>query len=161
MKKKRGSGLIYHPVYKDKRTGGQKKTATWWIQYSVRGKRFRESSGSSTRGDALNLLKQRVGEAAQGRVVPLLGEKTTMDELAQMLIDDHQTKEGKSRKRIRFTVAHLQEFFADTLAMDITGDRVRCYITYRARKKAPAGNINRERRVFKRTFSLGEKAGRH
>ena len=50
---------------------------------------------------------------------------------------------------------------ADTLAVDKTGDHVRCYITYRARKKAPTANINSEPSVFKRTFSLGEKAGRH
>jgi hypothetical protein len=79
------------------------------------GKRFRESSGSSSRGDALNLLKRRVGEAAQRRVLPLRSEKTTTDELAQLLIDDDHTKERKNRKRIKFIVAHLPEFFADMI----------------------------------------------
>jgi hypothetical protein len=159
MKKKRGSGFIYQPVYKDKRTGEQKRAATWWIQYSVRGKRFRESSGSSSRADALNLLERRVGGAAQRGVVPLRGEKTTTDELAQLLIDDDQTKERKNRKRIKFIVAHLEEFFADTLAVDITRDRVSCYITYRARKKAPAAKINQEPKVLRRIFTLGKKVG--
>ena len=157
MKKKRGSGFIYQPVYKDKLTGEHKKTATWWIQYSVRGERFREASGSSSRSDALKLLKQRVGEATQRHGVLLRSKKIRTDELAQMLIDDHQTKEWKGRKQISFTVAHLQEFFADTLAVDITRDRVRCYVTYRARKEVPAGKINREPKVLKRTL---EKAGR-
>ena len=105
------------------------------------------------------MLKRRVGEAAQRRVVPLRSEKTTTDELAQLLIDGDQTKERKNRKRITFTVAHLQEFFADTLAVEITRDRVKCYITYRARKKAPAAKINREPKVLRRIFTLGEKVG--
>lgn len=66
MKQTRGLGLVYQPTYVDKRTGERKTAATWWIQYSVRGKRFRESSGSGNRADAMKLLKQRIGEAAQG-----------------------------------------------------------------------------------------------
>jgi hypothetical protein len=147
-----GRGSSTSPFTKTSSRENTKKTATWWIQYSVRGERFRESSGSPSRSDALKLLKQRVGEAAQRHVVVLRSKKTRTDELAQMLIDDHQTKEWKGRKQISFTVAHLQEFFADTLAVDITRDRVRCYITYRARKEVPTGKINREPKVLKRTF---------
>jgi len=82
MKKTRGLGFVYQHVYSDKRTGEQKKTSTWWIQYFVRGKRYRESSGSSTRADAVNLLKQRVGQAAQRRIVAPRAEKTTFEQLA-------------------------------------------------------------------------------
>ena len=134
MKKTRGSGFVYRPVYKDKRTGERKKTATWWIQYFVRGERYREASGSTSKADALNLLKERVREAAQRPVVPPRAEKTTFDEFAQVIIDDYEAKDRESRKRIRFAVADLQEFFVDALAVDITRDRVTCYITYRARK---------------------------
>jgi integrase len=160
MKKTRGLGFVYQPIYKNKRTGEQKKTSTWWIQYFVRGERSRESSGSSTRADAVNLLKRRVGEAAQGRVVAPRAEKTTFEQLAQMLVDDYEANERKSRRRIRFSLAHLREFFGDTLAIDITGDRVTSYITYRQREKAAAATINRELAALKRAFSLGEKAGK-
>jgi len=160
MKKTRGLGFVFQPAYKDKRTGEQKKTATWWIQYFVRGERHRESSGSSSRAEAVNLLKQRVGEAAQGRVVAPRAEKTTFEQLAQMLIDDYEANERKSRKRLRFSLAHLLEFFGNTLAIDVTADRVTSYITYRQREGAAAATINRELAALKRAFSLGEKAGK-
>ena len=160
MKKTRGLGFVYQHVYSDKRTGEQKKTSTWWIQYFVRGERYRESSGSSTRADAVNLLKQRVGQAAQGRIVAPRAEKTTFEQLAQMLIDDYEANERKSRKRIRFSLAHLREFFGQALEIEITSDRVTSYITYRQRKGAAAAAINRELAALKRAFSLGEKAGK-
>ena len=160
MKKTRGLGFVYQHVYSDKRTGEQKKTSTWWIQYFVRGKRYRESSGSSTRADAVNLLKQRVGQAAQGRIVAPRAEKTTFEQLAQMLIDDYEANERKSRKRIRFSLAHLREFFGQALAIEITSDRVTSYITYRQREGAAAATINRELAALKRALSLGEKAGK-
>ena len=56
MKKIRGTGLVYRPTYVDKGSGERKTASTWWIQYSVRGARFRESSGSQSRSDAENLL---------------------------------------------------------------------------------------------------------
>ena len=160
MKKTRGLGFVYQHVYSDKRTGEQKKTSTWWIQYFVRGKRYRESSGSSTRADAVNLLKQRVGQAAQGRIVAPRAEKTTFEQLAQMLIDDYEANERKSRKRIRFSLAHLREFFGQALAIEITSDRVTSYVTYRQREGAAAATINRELAALKRALSLGEKAGK-
>ena len=46
MKKSRGTELVYRPTYVDKGTGEWKAASTWWIQYSVRERRFRESSGS-------------------------------------------------------------------------------------------------------------------
>jgi hypothetical protein len=60
MKKMRGTGLVYRPTYVDKGTGERKEASTWWIEYYVRGVRFRESSGSRSRSDAENFLKQRL-----------------------------------------------------------------------------------------------------
>ena len=82
MKQARGLGFVYQPVYLDKRTGKRKTAATWWVQYSVRGKRYRESSGSLNRADAVKLLKKRLGAAADGRPVGPDIERTTFEDLA-------------------------------------------------------------------------------
>ena len=39
----------------------------WWIQYSHRGQRHMETSGSDKVGDARRLLKQRIGEMGRGK----------------------------------------------------------------------------------------------
>jgi len=160
MKQTRGLGLVYQPVYLDKRTGERKTAATWWVQYSVRGKRFRESSGSSNRADAVKLLKRRIGEAGQGRVLGPQAEKTTFKQLAQLLLDDYRVNGRRSLKRVKASVGHLLRFFGDELAMDIAGDRVASYIAYRQDEKAAPATINRELAALKRAFRLGEKVGK-
>lgn len=160
MKQTRGLGFVYQPIYVDKRTGERKTAATWWVQYSVRGKRFRESSGSSNRVDAVNLLKRRIGDASQGRTIGPQAEKTRFKQLTQLLIDDYRSNGRRSLKRIKASVVHLLAFFGDEFAMDITGDRVASYIAYRQDEKAAAATINRELAALKRAFRLGEKVGK-
>jgi integrase len=160
MRQTRGLGFVYQPVYLDKRTGERKTAATWWVQYSVRGKRFRESSGSSNRVDAVKLLKRRIGDASQGRTIGPQAEKTRFKQLTQMLIDDYRANGRRSLKRMRASVGHLLAFFGDEFAMDITGDRIASYIVYRQDEKAAAATINRELAALKRAFRLGEKVGK-
>ncbi|MGH7840034.1 MAG: tyrosine-type recombinase/integrase [Candidatus Binataceae bacterium] len=160
MKQTRGLGFVYQPVYVDKRTGERKTAATWWVQYSVRGKRFRESSGSSNRADAVKLLKRRIGDGAQGRTFGPQAEKTKFRQLTQMLIDDYRANARRSLKRIKASVGHLLAFFGDEFAMDMTGDRIASYVAYRQDEKAAPATINRELAALKRAFRLGEKVGK-
>ena len=53
--KAKGQGLIYP------------RGAIWWCQYYVRGKRYRETSESTNRAEAVRLLKKRIAEAAAGK----------------------------------------------------------------------------------------------
>ena len=160
MKHTRGLGFVYQPVYIDKRTGERRTAATWWVQYSVRGKRFRESSGSSNRVDAVKLLKRRIGNASQGRTIGPQAEKTRFKQLTQMLIDDYRANGRRSLKRIKASVGHLLAFFGDEFAMDVTGDRIASYVAFRQDEKAAPATINRELAALKRAFRLGEKVGK-
>jgi len=158
--KTRGLGLVYQPVYVDKRTGEHKTAAVWWIQYYVRGRRFRESSNSTSRADAVRLLKRRIGEGAQGRPLAPQAEKTRFRQLMDLLIDDYRANERRSLKRLRASVAHLVGFFNDDLTIVITSDRVASYIAYRRAEKAAPATINRELAALKRAFRLGERVGK-
>ncbi len=55
--KRRGLGWVFQ------------RGSTWWIQYFFRGKRYRESSGSTVRMDAIKLLRRRMAEMGQGSSV--------------------------------------------------------------------------------------------
>ena len=66
--KTRGLGFVYQPAYVDKRTGEGRTASTWWLQYSVRGKRYRESIRLDyNRADAVKKAsrKRRIGEAVR------------------------------------------------------------------------------------------------
>jgi hypothetical protein len=128
MKQTRGLGFVYQPVYMDKRTGQRKSAATWWVQYSVRGKRYRESSGSINRADAVKLLKRRMGEAAEGRPIGRDIEKTTFEDLAPILLDDYRANSRQSIRSMNGAIRNLRQVFGDLRAIDITDDRLSSYI---------------------------------
>jgi integrase len=158
MKQTRGLGFVYQPIYFDKRTGERKTAATWWVQYSVRGKRYRESSGSSNRNMAVKLLKDRLGAAAQGRPVGPNVDRTKFEDLARMLVEDYRANGRRSLERIEGALKHLRGFFGDHFALDITSDRVTSYIKWRQDEGAAAATINRELAALRRAFRLAARA---
>jgi len=64
-------GSIYKPM----------RSANLWIQYYRNGRPFRESSGSPSRKVATKLLKQRIGELANGNFIEPTDRRVTVDEL--------------------------------------------------------------------------------
>jgi Phage integrase, N-terminal SAM-like domain len=165
MKQARGLGSIYQPTYKDKRTGEIKTAATWWIRYHWRGKLYREaasspSGGPASRADAVRLLKRRIGEIGQGRLAGPDLEKTTFQDLAEMLRKDYATNARRSAKRVEISLNHLADYFGRSRAIDISQNHIIAYIASRQEAGSAAATINRELAALKRAFSLAEQAGR-
>jgi integrase len=160
MNQTRGLGFVYQPVYLDKRTGERKTVATWWVQYSIRGKRYRESSGSSNRNMAIKLLKDRLGAAAQGKPVGPNVDRTRFEDMSRVLVEDYRANGRRSLERIEGAIKHLRQFFANDFALDITSDRITSYIKWRQDEGAAAATINRELAALRRAFRLAARAGK-
>ena len=77
-----------------------RRRSTYWIQYYDHGRLIRESTGSPKPSAAAKLLKRRLGEIGQGRLGPA-AERTTLDDLAQMIFDDYRVNGRKSLDRVR------------------------------------------------------------
>lgn len=148
-------------------TGGRERGAgrlyqrgdTWWIQYSVRGRRFRESSQSSTRRDAEKLLRRRLGEAAIGRHVPD-AEKVTFEDLVNCLEADYRANGRRSLDRAQRAIVHLRETFGRDRALNITTDRLTAYVADRLDSGAARATIAAELAALRRGFTLAVQAGR-
>src|SRR5487761_1430205 len=149
--------MVYRPKYIDRETGERKTAATWWIQFSVRGIRYRQSSRSTNRADAVRLLKHRLGEAAEGRPIGPQIELTTFDDLVRILLDNYRANGRRSLRRVEGGAKHLREFFGDYRAIDITEDRLNAYIVYRKQQDAANATINRELAALKRAFRLASR----
>src|SRR5215510_4704424 len=130
----------------------------WWIQYSHRGKVYRESSKSTRRREAEALYKRRMAEIGRGRLIGPNAEKTTYEDLEQMLRDHYRTNGLRSLARMEDAVQHLAEFFSRALALEITADRILRYIALRQEEKAANATINRELAALRRMFALGERS---
>lgn len=147
-KSRRGLGRVYQ-------RGG-----VYWIQFSFRGKKVRESSHSNREADAVRLLKKRIGEMGQGKTPGTDHEKVTFEDLAVMLENDYRTNGRKSLDRALRSVKNLRAFFGLSRAVDITTDRINAYIRSRQEAGAMAATIRNELAALKRMFSLAVQAER-
>src|SRR5690242_573547 len=87
-------GRLWKPA--DPRTG--EPCAIWWLDYSIRGKRYRESSKTSGRAEAAKLLRQRLGEHASGRYAAN-AERLTLEQLVEGFRTHYRLKGRRSLAR--------------------------------------------------------------
>lgn len=148
MKRTRGLGGVYQ-------RGG-----VWWVQFYVHGKRVRESSASDNRAVAVRLLKQRIGDVQSGKPVGPQIDRTTLDELTEMLLDDYRANGRRSIDRVGDAIKHLREFFGEIRAVKLTPDRFTAYQVRRKAEGAANATINYELAMLRRAFRLGARAGK-
>jgi hypothetical protein len=132
----------------------------WWVQYYFNGRKHRESTGSPNRPDAMRLLRSRLEEIGRGRLVGPAIEKTTFDDLAELLLTDYRINRKRSITRIEDSVEHLRRVFTGFRAINVTSDRIMAYIGTRQNADAANGTINRELSALRRMFRLGEQTGK-
>ena len=137
-----------------------KRGSTYWIAYCYRGKEHRESAHSDNEAQASKLLKKRVGEMGQGRLIGPSEERLTFEDLANMLLTDYEVNGKRSLESAKLSIKHLREFFGSERAIDITLDRVRSYLRERQREGAAQPGTEGEQRRARRDAEQGEAEAR-
>jgi integrase len=155
----RGLGRVYRPTYRDPKTSKQKTAAVWWIEFWRDGRQHRESAKSRNVSDARKLLKQRLGEIANGSFVGRDAERTTFETLRQLIRDDYE-KNGRDVNHLDTVLNRLGESLAGLRAADITTDKISAYQAAQKRAGYANATINREIAALKRAFRLAHRAGR-
>lgn len=137
-----------------------KRGNIWWIDYSFRGERHRESSGSTRKKDAKALLRKRMKEMGEGG--PRVDEEeVTLDDLATMIEDDYKAKGRVSMSNLRTALKHLKGFFGPKRrAVDIRKDHLTAYVRRKQEEDYSNGYIRRHLAVLKRAFNLAVEAER-
>jgi hypothetical protein len=105
------------------------KNKTYYIEfYNEHGRRRRERIGSS-KSLAATVLKKRLVERAEGRLLDRpKGHKVKLEDLAKDLLNDYAVNGKRSTDRAERSLKHLQTFFGGDRACDITTDKVKAYI---------------------------------
>lgn len=149
----RGTGRVYRPTWTNKK-GEKKKVATWWLEYSLGGKQYREASGTTDRDEAIDQLRKRVGDRKTGRVVAN-PTRVTLRQLREGL-ERHYKREGnKSLKRMRQGFNRLEKFWPEgTRALAISRSRVAEYVDARLKEGAAAATVRYELAVLNVAFSV-------
>ena len=138
----RGLGRVFRP-----KVGGR-ETAVWWLDFSVRGERHRESSGTTRRSDAQRLLRQRLTEREVGKVVGRPDRVTFKD--VRKGLERHYEREGnRSLRRAQQALDHLEEFLgAERRAMEISRHLVNTYTEHRLAEGAARSTATYEVRIL-------------
>jgi integrase len=156
MAKARGQGRVYQP--NDPKTPGR-KLQTWWIDYSVGGTRYRESSKSQRKADAVTLLKRRLGEHAIGRFAGPEVQRLTFEDLETGLLDAYQLAGRRSIGRARIAFNNLRECFGGMKATAITARALAAYAAERREEAKPA-TVQYELAVLRRAMTVAVQQGR-
>ena len=127
----------------------------WWIKYSFRGKRVRESSKSPREGDAIRLLRKRIEECGKGRRRdPVSENRVRMADLFDALAADYRDNGRRSTATLAFRLAPLRETFGQDRALDVTGARITRYAQERIAAGKARATVNRELAALRRAFVL-------
>lgn len=150
-----GTGSVYRPTYTYK--GKEKRSKVWWLDYSIDGKRTRESAETTDRKAALDKLHDRLRERGRGVSMRDL-ERVEFRELADLIEADYSKNGRKSADRLKQLLAHLRAAFGGWRAIDITEAVIDRYAADRLAEGAAPGTVNREISALRRMFNLGKRA---
>ena len=150
----RGQGDVFRPV-----NGKGKESAVWWLDYTVDGKRYRESSGTKVKTDARDLLRERIGERKARKLVGR-PDKVTLAELRALAEKQYDLDGLRSKDRVVQCWNHLEKFFStDTRVVEISGVRLDDYAAARLKEGAARQTVNNELSALRRGFKLGIEKG--
>ena len=115
----------------------------WWIAYSARGVERRESSGSTVKEDAKNLLKDRIGERHRlsGRSAPRLS--AVMDDYIADL-ELRQSRPTTIRYIRKCYCGAMLRILGDVSVDEITTRQIRSYQRERSEEGYAPASVNRE-----------------
>lgn len=155
----RGQGRVYRPKVRRGPPGTPyMETKVWWLDYSIGGQRHSESSGSTSKKEALDLLHQRIGDRKAGKLVGA-PDRVLFSQLQELAEREYIISGRRSLDRLKDAWTHLVAFFhAETPAMRVTSDRVDAYAVQRL-AKASLATVGYEKAALRRAFRLAIKKG--
>ncbi len=89
MQKLIPTGSLFQRTYRDTE-GNKLKTATWSINYYVKGKPKRISTGTTDREEALSILREKMAKASQEDEYSDDIERVLVNQLLNLVIEDYQ-----------------------------------------------------------------------
>jgi len=134
----------------------------WWIQYCRNGRHVFESSHSENERAAQNLLRLRLGQVAAG-IAPLpRARRISYENLRDALLADYTVNKRKwlTRDGRLYELVHLDAFFKNFRAVDVTVDSIRAFIRNRQEQGAANGTINRSLALLRRMFRIAATDGK-
>lgn len=128
--------------------------STWWVDFSHRGRRYREPAETAkTERQAWDVLESLREAARQGQRLDI--ERARFSHLAERLRRHYEAKGVRPRTLARWSqvLAHLEGFFGPDLAREVA-DRLDAYVVHRREQKAAPATIRLELGLLSTAFKV-------
>jgi len=132
----------------------------WWLDYTVRGERHRESSGTTSKRDAQRIMRDRMGSRETGKMVGH-PDRVTLHHLRELVRIDYELNGLRSwAQAMRWNWEHLERVLgADEPAVRLDVARCDAYAQARLAEGAARATVNRELAALRRGFRLAVRKG--
>ncbi len=141
--KRRGDGRVFQ------RPGSK----NYWIQYSVRGRQYREPVGPN-KAKARRKLKARLKEAQSENFVPPSAESVTVGALLDALLLHAQNVGLRSWAKLRSHAQAVRTFFGGWRAIDVSPEAMERFQHDRLAAGRKPATVNRECEALRCAFRL-------
>jgi hypothetical protein len=134
-----------------------KRRRVWWIQvYDHSGRRLRFSTGTRDEKKARRILRQKIRELDEGRLVST-PTNLTVDDMLDALEEEYRVKGRASMDRLKSARGHLEEYFTGKV-LSIRGRDLRRYLLYRTEQESAAmATVRYELAILRRAFVLAQR----
>ncbi len=141
---------VYQPTYRDPATGKQRKSGTWWYEFTVAGRRIRESANTTRKTLAQEAERKRRLEieraaAGLGTVEQRTARLATVREATKNYLADHAVNHRPASTTFaRSCFLHIERLLGDRLLTECDEKTVRKYIKTRQDEGAAGRSVNAE-----------------
>lgn len=148
----RGQGRLFRPKVRGS------ETSVWWLDYSVGGQRFRESSGTDNKTAAGKILRQKHTGRESGTVTGPDPRRVTFGQLRELIERQYVIDGNRSLDRMTRALAKLEAYFGkDSKAAELTAVTIDGYAEQRLKDGAARATVNYELAGLRRMFRLAVK----
>jgi integrase len=142
----------------DGRIFTRKGSACLWCAYYLRGKEYRESTGTAEPDKAAKFLKRRLKEVGADQIgkATFVGpqqERMKVSKLLEALEEDYKLR-GKDSPQFRAHLKHIREYFGAWRAVEVSAEAVDKYISGRQGAGSAPATINRSTQLLAQAFKL-------
>jgi integrase len=136
--------------------GLHRRGRIWWISYMVAGRQRRESSHSTNKRVAQNLLAIRQAQVLEGRLQLPRSKPPHFEEWSEQFLRE-QVTHPSTKERYRFSVDQLWVHFKGARLSEITPELIEDFKQARLSSGVKSATVNRDLAVLRRMLTLAKK----
>jgi len=130
----------------------------FWCAYYLRGKQYRESTGTTDEGKAQKFLSRKLKEVHADQIgaktfVGPQQQRITVDELLNALVEDYKLR-GKNSPQFRAHLKPLREHFGNWRAVEVTAEAADEFIAQLLDDEKRPATVNRSTQLLGQAYQL-------